>query len=170
MVTITAGAANGLGVGQILLTNEQRYFALLYGWLSQFLALIAIGLAKVVIVLFLERIQGYHTRYRTFILWFLAGSNLIVNCIAAVLAMIQCDPVRKLWDEDVPGVCPGRRRIQIFGYIQGCRFYSLLIMDLQAIMLTIVCRSISLVGLLRLCTSAIPDNSRRARAYFFDWN
>lgn len=128
MSMITAGAANGLGVTETLLTSEQQYFALLYGWLSQFLALIAIGLAKVVIVVFLEQIQGYHTRYRTFTLWFLAGSNLLVNCIAAVLAMIQCDPVRKLWDEDIPGVCPGRKRIQIFGYIQGRKFYRSLIM------------------------------------------
>lgn len=119
---ITAGAANGLGVSQVYLTLEQRGYALLYGWVSQVLALISIGAGKVAIVLFLERIQGYRTRPRAFTLWFLAGSNLIVNVIAAVLVLIQCDPPEKLWNEALAGACRGRGRIQIFGYIQGCEF------------------------------------------------
>lgn len=121
---ITAGAAHGLGMSQIYLTLEQQHYALLYGWLSQFLALIAIGMGKLAIVAFLEQIQGGISRYRTFTLWFLAGSNLIVNVIAAVLAMVECNPVQKLWDEDIPGDCRGRKRIQIFGYVQGCKYIS----------------------------------------------
>lgn len=122
MSMITAGAANGLGVPQFSLTLEQRGYALLYGWVSQVLALLSIAAGKVTIVLFLERIQGYRTRLRAFVLWFLAGSNLIVNVIAAVLVLIQCDPPAKLWNEALAGVCRGRERIQIFGYIQGCEF------------------------------------------------
>ncbi|KAJ5609946.1 hypothetical protein N7510_006665 [Penicillium lagena] len=116
---IAAGAANGLGVSEVYLTLEERRYALLFGWINQLLALLAIGLGKITIVLFLEQIQGYRTHLRTFTLWFLAGSNMVINLIVAVLALVQCEPPRRLWNEEIPGVCPGKKRVQIFGYIQG---------------------------------------------------
>jgi hypothetical protein len=125
MAMITAGAANGLGISQVSLTEEQLQNALLYGWLNQLLALIAIGMGKVTIVAFLQQIQGYHTRYQTFFLWCLAGSNLILNCIVAVVGFLQCDPVPRLWDETIPGVCNGRKRLQIFAYVQGSKLSEL---------------------------------------------
>lgn len=119
---LTLAAQAGLGVpGPVLNMTENRY-ALLFGWLNQFLALIAIGLGKLTIVAFLQQIQGYHTLFRTIFLWTLAGSNFIVNCIAAALAIVQCDPVQRLWAESLPGECPGRERIQIFGYVQGGKY------------------------------------------------
>ncbi|KAL4760566.1 uncharacterized protein BDW70DRAFT_150698 [Aspergillus foveolatus] len=119
MVMLTLAAQAGLGVpGPVLNMTENRY-ALLFGWLNQFLALIAIGLGKLTIVAFLQQIQGYHTLFRTMFLWTLAWSNFIVNCIAAALVIVQCDPVQRLWAESLPGECPGRERIQIFGYVQG---------------------------------------------------
>ncbi|KAL6230553.1 hypothetical protein BDW75DRAFT_234306 [Aspergillus navahoensis] len=119
MVMLTLAAQAGLGVPEPVLNMTEGRYALLFGWLNQFLALIAIGLGKLTIVAFLQQIQGYHTLFRTVLLWTLAGSNFVVNCIAAVLLIVQCDPVQKLWDSSLPGECPGRRRIQIFGYVQG---------------------------------------------------
>ncbi|OJJ64539.1 hypothetical protein ASPSYDRAFT_39267 [Aspergillus sydowii CBS 593.65] len=119
MVVLTIAAEAGLGVRGIVLNDSDQINALLYGWLNQFLALVAIGLGKVTIVAFLQQIQGYHTVFRTVLLWLLAGSNLIVNCIAAALLITQCDPVQKLWDDSIPGSCAGRKRIQVFGYVQG---------------------------------------------------
>lgn len=125
MAVLTIAAESGLGVRGIILNNNDQVNALLYGWLNQFLALIAIGLGKVTIVTFLQQIQGYHTVFRTVLLWILAGSNLIVNCIAAALLITQCDPVQKLWDDSIPGSCQGRKRIEVFGYVQGSKLIDL---------------------------------------------
>ncbi|KAL4979024.1 hypothetical protein BDW66DRAFT_128384 [Aspergillus desertorum] len=119
MVMLTLAAQAGLGVRQPVLSMAEGRYALLFGWLNQFFALIAIGLGKLTIVAFLQKTQGYHTLFRTVLLWTLAGSNFVVNCIAAALLLVQCDPVQKLWASSLPGECPGRKRIQIFGYVQG---------------------------------------------------
>jgi hypothetical protein len=169
MSMITAGAANGLGVSEVYLTLEERRYALLYGWINQFLALIAIGLGKVTIVLFLEQIQGYRTRLRTFTLWFLAGSNMAINLIVAVLALVQCEPPQRLWNEEIPGVCPGKKRVQILGYIQGVKF-SPFKNHITICQLCLIASdsSHSLVSILRLCSRAIPNASFCAGAHLFD--
>lgn len=123
MATLTVGAAHGLGLSQSDLTPRDISSALLFGWINQVLALVAIGLSKIAIVAFLLRIEGVHTPTRTFALWFLAGSNLVLNCIAAILAFVQCSPIKKLWDQGTSGECPARKRVQIFGYVQGCEFF-----------------------------------------------
>ncbi|KAL4887198.1 hypothetical protein BJY04DRAFT_49265 [Aspergillus karnatakaensis] len=122
MVMLTLAAEAGLGVRETVLNSTEGHYALLYGWLNQFLALIAIGLGKLTIAAFLQQIQGYHTLFRTVLLWFLAGSNFVVNCIAAVLLLVQCDPFQKLWIDSIPGECEGRKRIQVFGYVQGSKY------------------------------------------------
>ncbi|KAL4921522.1 hypothetical protein BDW62DRAFT_129966 [Aspergillus aurantiobrunneus] len=122
MVMLTTAAGNGLGVAETALDTTASSYALLFGWVNQFLALIAIGLGKLTIVAFLQQIQGYHTVFRTVLLWSLAGSNLIVNCIAAALLIVQCDPVQKLWVDAIPGSCSGQKRIQVFGYVQGSKY------------------------------------------------
>lgn len=119
---ITLAASHGLGISEEHLSLNQQKNALMFGWTSQYLALVAIGLAKLAIVAFLVQIHGYSTRYRTAFLWFLAGSNLIVNIIAMVLAVVQCLPVTRLWDKTLPGSCSGRERLQIFEFIQGCEY------------------------------------------------
>ncbi|KAL4895127.1 hypothetical protein BDV59DRAFT_174501 [Aspergillus ambiguus] len=119
MSMLSVAAAHGLGVPIALLSRHERQLALMYGWINQFIALIGIGIGKVSIVLFLSRVQGYQARMRTIILWFLAASNLLVNVIAAILIFVQCSPASRLWNAQVPGECPGRKRIQIFGYVQG---------------------------------------------------
>ena len=122
MVILTIGAAHGLGIHLYLLTSAGIQGAILFGWISQVLALVAIGLGKVTIVAFILRIEGLHTMVRTTFLLFIAGSNLIVNCIAALLAMLQCSPIEKLWNGNIVGDCSMRERAQIFGFIQGCKF------------------------------------------------
>ncbi|GCB20522.1 hypothetical protein AAWM_03407 [Aspergillus awamori] len=119
MAMITVGATYGLGLPQDMLSFNQSKMALLYGWVNQLIALVAIGLGKLTIVAFLEQVQGYQTKARSIFLWSVAGSNLVLNCIAAILMMLQCSPRRMLWEAYAKGSCPYRGRIQIFGYIQG---------------------------------------------------
>ncbi|KAI2833333.1 hypothetical protein CBS133816_698 [Aspergillus niger] len=119
MAMITVGATYGLGRPQDMLSFNQSKMALLYGWVNQLIALVAIGLGKLTIVAFLEQVQGYQTKARSIFLWSVAGSNLVLNCIAAILMMLQCSPRRMLWEAYAKGNCPYRSRIQIFGYIQG---------------------------------------------------
>lgn len=119
MAMVTAGAAYGLGTPSATLTNNDDKNALLFGWTNQFLALVAIGLGKVALVAFIDHLQKHEAKYKRVFLWFIAGSNFFVNMIAAILVFVQCSPAKKLWDERIPGHCPGRKRVQIFGYIQG---------------------------------------------------
>ncbi|GKZ19504.1 hypothetical protein AbraIFM66951_011891 [Aspergillus brasiliensis] len=119
MAMITAGATYGLGLPQDMLNFNESKMALLFGWVNQFIALIAIGFGKLTIVAFLEKVQGYHTKARSIFLWSVAGSNLALNCIAAVLLMFQCSPRRMLWEGYANGYCNNRRLVQIFGYVQG---------------------------------------------------
>lgn len=119
MSMLTVAAAYGLGITMALLSDKERESALMYGWINQFIALFAIGVGKLAIVSFLTRVQGYQTRLRAIALWTLAASNLLVNIITAILIIVQCSPVERLWDAQVPGQCPGRTRIQIFGFFQG---------------------------------------------------
>ncbi|KNG82020.1 hypothetical protein ANOM_010257 [Aspergillus nomiae NRRL 13137] len=119
MALITVGAAYGVGTPSATLTYNDDRNALLFGWTSQAVSLIAIGLGKVALVVFIEHLQEYETKSKRAFLWFIAGSNFIVNVIAAILVFLQCSPAKKLWDEQIPGRCPGRKRVQIFGYIQA---------------------------------------------------
>ena len=119
---LAIGAANGIGIHQQYLSPENIENGLLFGWMNQVLALVAIGLGKVAIVVFLLQIQGYQTPARSTFLWIIAGSGFIVNLLAAILAIVQSSPVTRLWDIDAGGSCPGRLREKIFGYIQGCKF------------------------------------------------
>lgn len=121
---LSIGAAHGLGLPRSCLTPGDAKNALLFGWINQVIALVAIGSGKVAIVAFLFRIQGVQSRARTGFLCALAGSNLVVNCVAAALIVFQCSPVQKLWNEKLPGVCSRREVVQIFGYVQGCEFPS----------------------------------------------
>lgn len=149
MAMITVGATYGLGRPQDMLSFNQSKMALLYGWVNQLIALVAIGLGKLTIVAFLEQVQGYQTKARSIFLWSVAGSNLVLNCIAAILMMLQCSPRRMLWEAYAKGNCPYRSRIQIFGYIQGREC----VLSLHGFLSNVD----SLVCFLRLCTSIIPS-------------
>ncbi|KAJ5647492.1 hypothetical protein N7490_003864 [Penicillium lividum] len=65
MVMLTLAAAHGIGISSSFLTPEQIRNAILFGWVNQMLAVIAIGLGKVVIVLFILQLHGYNTPTRT---------------------------------------------------------------------------------------------------------
>lgn len=149
MAMITVGATYGLGLPQDMLSFNESKMALLYGWVNQLIALVAIGLGKLTIVAFLEQVQGYQTKARSIFLWSLAGSNLVVNCVAAILMMLQCSPRRMLWEAYTKEYCPYRSRIQIFGYIQGRECISRFCGSMSNID--------SLVCCLRLCARVIPN-------------
>lgn len=120
MATLTVGAIQGMGEKESSIPPENIGMMILYGWISQMLILIGIGLGRVAIVMFLLRIQGYQKLFKAVLLWFIAGSNLIINIVTVVLIIFQCSPVQKLWDDRISGSCAGREWTQKFGYFQGC--------------------------------------------------
>lgn len=126
MVFLVVGTLNGLGVHQSYLTSNERQLSILCGWVNQMLILVAIGLTKIAIVIFLLRIQGYFEIKSFAFLWFLAGSNFVINCITFPFILTQCSPVQKLWNEGLRGTCEGRKRTQIMGYYQGCKYTTFL--------------------------------------------
>lgn len=50
---------------------------------------------------------------------------VVVNLSTSVLQWVQCTPVSKTWDDRVEGVCDGRVRNNIGGFIQGSTFLSI---------------------------------------------
>lgn len=123
MVVLTLGTVQGLGQRMSNLAPRQAYLAIMYGWINLALALIAIGLGKIAVVIFIIRIQGYsvYDPWRSVFLWFLAGTTMVVNIIEVVLFFTQCWPIQKLFDISRKGVCPGTIIVVRFGIFQTCR-------------------------------------------------
>lgn len=122
MVTLTLGAANGVGIHKAELTAEQKKLSILYAFMNQILVLTAIIPAKIAVVIFLLRVQGYGDFKRYSFLWFWVVTNAMFNLMAIPFILTQCKPVSDLWEGSGLGNCNGRLRTEIVGYIQGCTF------------------------------------------------
>lgn len=115
---LTVSVKSGLGQHIENLTASQITSTVLYSWINQILAIVAIGLGKLAIVAYLVRISSVN-KYHPWLLWSLAGSNFIFNLVTVGLILAQCSPVQKLWNEELPGTCDGRGLNQHFAYFQG---------------------------------------------------
>ncbi|KAJ5774897.1 hypothetical protein N7457_009793 [Penicillium paradoxum] len=109
------------GMGHHLedVSKEQRIVALHWSWVFQLLAIAASMLGKLAILAFLIQIRGRHERKP----WFLIVLGVLIAAInIAVLGTIlgQCQPMHKLWDDDVVGTCdPGRKMNQNYSFFQA---------------------------------------------------
>jgi H+/Cl- antiporter ClcA len=116
-------SVNG-GMGQHLkdLSKEQRVVALKWSWAFQLLAITASMLGKLAILAFLVQIRGRHEKKP----WFLIVLGVLIGAInIAVLGTIlgQCQPMHKLWDDDVVGTCDaGRKLNQNYSFFQASEF------------------------------------------------
>ncbi|MCJ1280029.1 hypothetical protein MMC21_007854 [Puttea exsequens] len=122
-VMLTVSCVWGMGNHIELLTPEQTKKALQWSWIGQIILIQTIGTGKIAVVAFLLRIQsGANTkknRYLTWLLYFIAFSNIIVNIDQAILILTACSPVGKLWDPLLPGSCSNIVRTNHVGYFQG---------------------------------------------------
>lgn len=122
MVVLTIGAVHGLGQHSSGLQAQQVHLAVMYAWINIALALVAIGLGKIAIIVFILTIQGYYELKRSAFLWFMGASTLGINVITVILIFTQCLPVQAIWNTDVRGSCGRRELVKNFGIFQTCRF------------------------------------------------
>ncbi|CAK3792472.1 Hypothetical predicted protein [Lecanosticta acicola] len=118
-ILITLSALYGMGNHVDILTPNDVVQASKWGWIGQIVALFAIGFAKIAVVALLLRMQGpSHVRKK----WILHGSwitNLILNVNQMIMILLQCDPVSKIWNRNLPGNCDFQSTTSKVGFLQG---------------------------------------------------
>lgn len=90
----------------------------LYQLIFTTFSILAIAFGKMAVIQFILRLEGTD-RNRKRILYFCAASNCIVSFISIPLLWAQCNPVNKIWNPSIAGVCYGRETYTIFAYFQG---------------------------------------------------
>lgn len=164
MVMLTIGAAYGLGQHFSNLDAQQAYLAVMYGWINLALALVAIGLGKIAIIVFILQIQGYYEPRRSAFLWFMGASTLGINVITVILIFTQCLPIQAIWNTNIRGSCQRRDLVKNFGIFQTCTFSGYLT---PAPMLTLDLGGISLVCILRPGPRSVSSISLLERSSVF---
>ena len=123
---ITVSCIWGMGNHLFLLWGPQLVKANLWSWMGQIVAIQGIGFGKIAVIAFLLRIQdrtnSYKNKMLVYLLWFIAISNVIININQAVMILLQCAPVHKLWDLMVPGTCDHIKRTNHVAYFQGSAY------------------------------------------------
>ncbi|MDI1487978.1 MAG: hypothetical protein OHK93_007252 [Ramalina farinacea] len=120
---ITVSVLSGLGNHIDLLFGPQLVKANLWSWIGQIVAVQAIGFGKIAVIAFLLRIQNRaHSMKNTILVWilyFIGFSNVVINIDQMILILLQCDPVPKLWNQELPGTCHHIQRTNNVAYFQG---------------------------------------------------
>lgn len=119
---LTLAVIKGLGHHIETLKMSQVSSALKWSWIYQTMAVFCIGLGKIAIIAFLLHIHGPNAKKRPWFLWFIGASTIIVNGVVIGLIWAQCNPVPKLWNEELKGNCNGRKLNQNFAYFQGSTY------------------------------------------------
>lgn len=92
----TAAAAAGMGRHIEDLTLEEFSNAMFLELIAQVIVAVAIGLAEVVVSLFLMRIvvNGWHKG----ILWFCIIAMMALSVLLVIAVFAQCTPIQSIWD------------------------------------------------------------------------
>ena len=123
-VFMTMSVANGMGEHQGSIDPAQIPAALKWSWLAQILQLISNSVCKVAVITYLATIHGpSRARTKLAFLWILGILQITSVIVLTALILAQCSPVRKLWDERIPGACSHRLWNQDFAFYQGSEYY-----------------------------------------------
>lgn len=81
-----------------------------------------IGFGKLAVIAFLLRIQDRRgSPKKNLFLYFIGISGCIVNMILTILLLLQCEPLERQWNDQVPGSCPHVLRTTDAGYFAGSK-------------------------------------------------
>lgn len=116
---MTAGCVHGLGNHISLLTAEQIVAAGKWSWISQMMAINAIGFGKLAVIAFLLRIQDRTENKGRWILYFIGFSNVVINLDQTIQMLVICKPLARQWNHQLDGSCPHVLRTNYVGYFQG---------------------------------------------------
>lgn len=117
-VFFVIAVTSGLGSHARHLAHADVVVAVWASWVSQITGILATVTGKLSIVAFLCQIRGRH-RGRPWLLYAIAATNVAVNAIVVVLILVQCMPLEKLWDQNVPGHCSLRPVNNNYAFFQG---------------------------------------------------
>jgi hypothetical protein len=81
-------------------------------------SILAIAFGKMAVIQFILQLEGTNRNGKR-ILYFCAASNCIVSFIFIPLLWAQCNPVNKIWNPSITGVCYGKETYTTFAYFQG---------------------------------------------------
>lgn len=110
------------GMGQHFADLEPRQFstAVLYLLCSQFVVSLAIGMAKVVVAVFLLRI--INAPWQRWFLWFCIGSMMFLSCFLSVVVFAQCTPVQSIWDPALAEQKVCHISLTVVAFVSCCTF------------------------------------------------
>ena len=110
----------GMGTHINALTPNGIVLALKYCWIAQPFQLLALAFGKIAAVTYLATIHG--PRNANIKLAFLWTVGLVQLCSCFVILgfiYLQCSPMQKLWNIEIPGTCDGRTRNVYMAYLDG---------------------------------------------------
>lgn len=116
---MTYGCVHGLGNHISLLAPEDLIAAGKWSWISQMMAINAIGFGKLAVIAFLLRIQDRTENKGRWILYFIGFSNVVINLDQTIQMLVICKPLARQWNHQLDGSCPHVLRTNYVGYFQG---------------------------------------------------
>lgn len=118
-IFVTIGTKYGLGRLFADVNNPEVYFtAVMYEVFSQVAGLMAIGVGKCAVGVFLLRLVV--TRVQKGVLWGFLGVTVFITLFASITVVVQCIPVQKTWNPTLEGTC--WLDFSKVGLTVGCKF------------------------------------------------
>ena len=112
--------SQGLGRHVYYLTHDQKSGAEKYEAISSAFAIMSICFGQVSICIsFLQILKGASWRTMKLVLHATIIVVSIVNSVVAVMTLVQCQPITKIWDPSVPGTCLDIDVEKNLAYVQG---------------------------------------------------
>ena len=90
----------------------------MYQWFLFYVYVWAITASRLSMIAALWRMVAL-IRSKEILLGFVGTVVVAVNLSTSIFQWIQCKPVTKTWDDRVEGVCEGRARNTVGGFVQG---------------------------------------------------
>ena len=120
MALISIAVSWGFGRHLTSLNPTRSIQALKYESIQQPFHVMSSCFGRISFALFLvEIIQNFITRRR--FLYLLMALQFAVNGITAIIIMVQCRPIQKLWNHKVEGDCWNPRVQEYYSFFQGCK-------------------------------------------------
>lgn len=104
------------------LSQEQILEATKWSWISQPWGIFLFASCKCAVAMLILRILGPQTYWRRLILYFFIMTIFIVNSLACILTIVQCNPPRALWTPGLPAECWNPSMQLHFNFFEAGRF------------------------------------------------
>ena len=118
---MTVSTIHGTSNHEALLSYDDLVLANLWSWIGQVVAISAAATGRFAVIAFLLALQGASHPKLKWVLYIVGAAQAIINGVEIILIMLQCNPVNKLWDPEVPGTCDLIAICSKVGFLQGSK-------------------------------------------------